>query len=1217
MVINKVLLFAIAGLFVFSNSFAQNNNSNPNKNYAEYPYWIEMMQDRSVNFYETQKAFNEYWKDREVTKGSGWKPFKRWEWWAEHHINPDGTYQPADKIYTEYKKYLAKFPNAKDSDGDWENLGPINVPSKGYEGLGRVNSIAFHPTDPDIIYIGAPAGGCWKYDAGTQEWVSTTDELPTLGVSSIVVDWNNPDNVFIGTGDRDAGDAAGMGVFKSSDDGITWEQWNNGMGNTTVGRMIQHPTDPDIMYAASSAGIFKTTDAGANWSSIQYGGYKDILFKPGNPSILYAGGSGNFYRSLDDGVNWEQITNGLPGGSRSVIAVTSDDQEYVYCLLSNGDSYKGIYQSTNGGASFTEMSTSPNIMSWGCNGGSGGQAWYDLDVAVDPNNKDIIYAGGVNCFKSVDGGVTWDITSHWWGDCSVQAVHADLHVLEYNPINDRLYAGNDGGIYYTENNGITWPEITDGLPISQVYRIGQCKIDKDKVINGYQDNGSSTYFGNNNWQTTNGGDGMECVYDHTDANYSYSTIYFGDIYRHYNNGNGYHVGGNGSHGMNESGGWITPFCLHEENSDIMFAGMKNVWRTDGIKSYNFIWEKITNAGSGDIDVVEHSPANSDLFYYARNSQLYRSDNVMDEDPEWITLTTFLPGSGNVYDVEAHHFNEEVVYITRSSKVYVSDDKGFTWTDISGSLPIINMNSLAAYENSIDGIYVGSDAGVYYREAEMDDWIMFSNGLPVDASINEIEIYHNPDNPEEDAIRAGTYGRGLWSSTVWYGIPVADFEANETNVPVGCEINFTDHTLGVPVSWEWTFEGGTPETSNEKNPEGIVWLNEGTYDITLTVTNCQGTDTKILSDYITVSETAVPEVYFVASDSITCSGKEIQFTDMSTNYPTEWQWEFDPPTVSYLNGTNQNSQNPEVVFNESGSYSVTLTVTNNAGSNDLTKADYMLIGGIEIPFYDDFESGSFGSKSWTIENPDYSITWELATVGGTYPGDQAAFMNFFDYVVAPGDRDRLISPVMSFPESGIIYLNFEYAYADRHEIATDSLIVKISDNCGESWTRIFEGGEDNNGSFATHELMLDPFTPAIVEDWCLAGWGAECVTIDLSEYSGQSNMQIMFETYNYFGNNLYLDNVTVSLLTDLTEYVKSSELSIFPNPTTGILNILIPESMENATIFIYNSQGTEVGTFSVSGVDRSFTTDLKKYGNGIFFIHVLSEGKPIIEKVILR
>lgn len=1217
MVINRVLLFAVAGLFAINSSFAQNTKTNSNKNYAEYPYWIEMMQDKSVNFYETQKAFNAYWENREVTKGSGWKPFKRWEWWAERHINPDGTYQDADNIYEEYKKYMAKFPDAKDFNGDWENLGPINVPSKGYEGLGRVNAVAFHPTDPDIVYIGAPAGGCWKYDAGTSEWFSTTDELPTLGVSSIVVDWNNPDNVFIGTGDRDAGDAAGMGVFRSTDGGESWEQWNSGMGNATVGRMIQHPVDFDIMYAASSSGIFKTIDAGENWSMIKSGGYKEILFKPENPSTIYAGGSGNFYRSLDNGNSWVQITNGLPGGSRSVIAVTADDPEYVYCLLSNGDSYKGIYRSTNGGTSFTVMSTSPNIMSWGCNGGSGGQAWYDLDVAVNPTNKDVIYAGGVNCFKSFDGGITWDISSHWWGDCGVPAVHADLHILEYNPVNNRLYAGNDGGIYYTENDGASWPEITSGLPISQVYRIGQCKLNKDKVINGYQDNGSSTYYGNNDWQTTNGGDGMECAFDHTDENYSYSTIYYGDISRHYNNGNGYQIAGDGSHGMNESGGWITPFCLHEGNSDIMFVGMKNVWIADGIKGYNFTWKKITPVGGGDIDVVEHSPVDYDLFYYARNAQLYRSDNVMDDEPEWINLGTTLPGSGNVYDVEAHPFNSDIVYVARSNKVFVSENRGSSWTDISGSLPNVNMNSLAAYENSIDGIYVGSDLGVFYREAGMDDWVLFSNGLPVDASVNEIEIYSNPDNPAEDVIRAGTYGRGLWSSPTWVGAPEAFFEASETSVPVGCEVDFYDLSTSVPTSWEWIFEGGTPATSIEKNPEGIVYLSEGTFDVTLTVSNDEGSDTQTLMDYMQVSETAVPNVYFVASDSITCSGKEIQFVDMSTNCPTDYQWEFYPSTISYLYGTNENSENPVVTFDEADSYTVTLHVTNTAGTGELTKEDYMKVGGIAIPFFDDFESGSFDSKSWTIVNPDFGITWDMATVGGTSPGNQAAYMNFFDYIVAGGPRDGLITPIMTFPESENIYLNFEYAYADRHENATDSLIIKVSDNCGESWTRIFAGGEDQNGSFATHELMTDLFVPEAVEDWCMAGWGAECVMIDLSAYSGQGNIQILFESYDRFGNNLYLDNIAIGPLTFINDKLAKGNLSIYPNPTTGLLNIVIPENMESAVVNIINSLGAKVGGFSVSGNEGILTTDIKKYGKGIFFIQVLSDGYTKIEKVIVN
>jgi PKD repeat protein/photosystem II stability/assembly factor-like uncharacterized protein len=1210
-------LLAAVIIMISIGGFSQ-SGTKQNPDYSSYPYWIEMMQDHSVNFYEVQKAFNAYWENREVTKGSSWKPFKRWEWWQAQHIYPDGTRHEADLVYKEYKKYLEFHPGADKSNADWTNLGPINVPSKGYEGLGRINAIAFHPANPDIIYIGAPAGGCWKLDASTGEWFSTTDVLPTLGVSSIVVNWNNPDNILIGTGDRDAGDAAGLGIFISMDGGLTWEQSNTGMGNTTVGRLLQHPTNSQVIYAAAGSGIYKTTNTGATWTQVKSGGFKDIVFKPGNPSVLYAGGAGNFFRSLDEGATWQQITNGLPGGSRSVIAVTPHDPNYVYCLLSNGDSYKGIYRSTDGGTSFTEMSTTPNIMSWGCDGGDGGQAWYDLDVAVDPTNKNTIFAGGVNCFKSTNGGVTWEISSHWWGDCSVPAVHADLHVLEYNPLNNRLYAGNDGGIYYTANGGTSWPEITDGLPISQVYRIGQAKTDINKVINGYQDNGTSTYYGNPSWQTTNGGDGMECAFDAENPAYSYSTIYYGDIYRHFNNGNAYQVAGEGNHGLTESGGWITPFCLHEGNSDIMFGGFKNIWRAIGVRTTNsFNWKKLTDDNADNISVVEHSPANYELFYYSRGSQFYRSDNVMSETPEWTVLTTYLPGTGSVFDIEAHPFDENVVFITRGSKVFRSENKGFSWTDISGSLPGINMNSLAFYENSFDGIYVGSDAGVYYRDASMTDWEMFSNGLPVDASINEIEIYHNPDNPAEDAIRAGTYGRGLWSSPMWHNQPVADFEADETEVPVGCAINFFDLSLGVPTEWAWTFEGGTPATSTDKNPEGIIFLNEGTYTVSLTVSNSEGSDSKTLDGYITVTATTLPEVNFIASDSITCSGSEIEFTDLSSGCPTAWLWEFSPSTISFVNGTNQNSQNPQVVFINGGGYNVSLTVTNNAGNNTLTKENYMHIGGISLPFEDDFESGNLNAKSWNIENPDFNITWDIATVSGNGPGDKAAYLNFYEYIVPPGRRDRLITPVLNFEGMDQVYMAFKHAYAKRHTTVTDSLIVYISNDCGENWTRLFEAGEDGTGSFATHELMTTLFVPETEDDWCGYGWGSDCLFLDLSAWAGQENINIAFETYNYFGNNLYLDNVSIGLLTDLNEQNLTEGFHVFPNPTTGLISIAIPGNASGGEVSIYSPQGSAVYKSYINTNDKLVTADLSKFGKGVYFVSLKNSQMHEVKKVILK
>ncbi|MBN1339268.1 MAG: PKD domain-containing protein [Bacteroidales bacterium] len=1212
------LLFMAVTLGLSLNALFGQNQNPPAAGDPESTHWAEMMQDRSVNFFEIQKSFNEYWEGREVTKGSGWKPFKRWEWYWESRVNPDGSWPEPDKTWKEYFSYLAKNPGAKSSNGNWENLGPIHIPEgeKGYKGLGRINAIAFHPTDPDVVFIGAPAGGLWRTDDAGSTWISYTDNLPTLGVSSIVVDYSNADAILMGTGDRDAGDAAGMGVLKSLDGGMTWNLSNNGMGNVTVGRMIQHPVLSNTIYAATTGGIFKSTDGGNTWVNKKAGGYKEIVFRPGNPSVIYAAAGGDFYKSSDDGDTWVKITTGLPGGSRGVIAVTPADPQMVYFLLTNSDSYKGIWRSTDGGESFQERSTTPNIMSWGCTGGSGGQAWYDLDIAADPLNKDVVFAGGVNCFKSSDGGLTWSISSHWWGDCGVPSVHADLHALEYNPADGKLYASNDGGIYWTADGGTSWIEITDGLPISQVYKIGQSKTDKNKVINGYQDNGTSTYLGNT-WVATHGGDGMECAVDHTNPAYTYATLYYGSINRKYNNGSSHEIAGEGVHGITESGGWITPFCLHEGNSDIMFAGYKNLWRAEGIKTNNFTWEKITEGGSNDIDVTEHSPASYDLFYYSWNNHLYRSNNVMSPLPEWIDLTQNLPGSEQVRDIEAHPFQENVVYLAQGNKVYVSHNQGLNWTNISGSLPAIAMNSLAYYENSMDGIYVGSDAGVFYRDASMQDWIMFCNGLPVDASVNEIEIFHNPADPSEDAIRAGTYGRGMWSSDMWHGMPQAEFEADLTTVPAGYTVFFSDLSMGVPTSWNWTFEGGTPANSTEKNPQ-IQYQAVGVYSVTLTVTNPEGSDTHTKSGYITVGETTAPVVYFVASDSITCSGKVVGFTDMSANFPIEWQWTFTPSTFSFTNGTNQNSQNPEVVFDESGSYSVTLTAANSAGSGSLTREDYIKIGGMGLPFADHFESGSFETHSWTVENPDYFLTWDVADIGGIY--GKSARMNFFEYIAPQGDRDRLVSPLFNLSGYSSVQLSFVHAYAKRHS-GTDSLIVYVSSDCGVTWNRILGMGENGSGTFATHEPMTDPFVPQAAEDWCGAGFGAQCTSLDLSQWAGLENIQIAFETYNFFGNNLYIDDVLIDGLTGAPETaVSRGELTILPNPSDGLVYLILPQGTSPDLILqVFDPLGNKVyeAESSRQTAGHRMQADLRALEAGLYLIRVVSGGVSSTGKVLLR
>jgi len=241
--------------------------------------------------------------------------------------------------------------------------------------------------------------------------------------------------------------------------------------------------------------------------------------------------------------------------------------------------------------------------------------------------------------------------------------------------------------------------------------------------------------------------------------------------------------------------------------------------------------------------------------------------------------------------------------------------------------------------------------------------------------------------------------------------------------------------------------------------------------------------RVNEDYIIVSSTLFPEVHFSADKQLFCSGETIIFTDSTIYYPISWEWEFTPPSVSFINGTDENSQNPEVIFNEASVYNVTLTAWNTNGPSSLTRNNYINAGGFMPYFKETFEDDGLTKNHWTIENPDEDKTWEIFETGGTTPGNMSAGIDFSDYF-EQGARDRLISPPINLSSMAQAALSFQHAYA-RKFAATDSLIVYISDDCGETWTRIFEGGEDGSGNFATHEMISD-FWPEVQSDWCISG-----------------------------------------------------------------------------------------------------------------------------------
>ncbi len=844
---------------------------------AQSPRWVDLMQDPEAQFDETMAAFDAYWKGRPITKGSGWKPFQRWAWYMQSRLTEDGRQSGPQQTLAEFSHYLEAHPpetrKRNSSTGNWQELGPINLPTNGTgqpNGLGRISAIAFHPTDPNTVFVGTPAGGIWKSTDYGLNWTPLNNTLARLGVSSIVVHPSTPNTIFIGTGDRDGGDSPGYGVFRSTDGGASWSAWNTGMGNRTVYEILMDPGNSDIMIASTNGQIFRTVNGGANWTSVFSGhNCKDIAFKPGDSNYVYATGS-NVYRSINNGVAWTQISAGTPvGASRIGLAVSAANSAYVYLFAGDGGGLDGVYRSTDSGTNFTLRSNTPNLFGYDVTGGTGSQAWYDLTVIADPNDANHLYTGAINVWESTDGGANWTIRTHWVGSGGVPGVHADDHVLEYSPHDGNLFLGNDGGIFYSADAGVSWNDISNGLGIAQVYKIGQSQTVKDLIINGYQDNGTA-FYRNGSWFTEIGGDGMECIIDPKDESVMYGALYYGDIRRSTNAGASFStIAENGVNGITESGAWVTPYLLHPHNTDTMYIGYRNIWRAFNARTAatNAVsWVQISSfSGTSTVRDIAVSRSNPEVMYVSRagTDNFFKSTNANGASPTFVSLNANLPAGGTPDDIEIHPLNPDTVWIALGNEIYQSNDGGTSWTNFSGTLPNISVNTIVYDRESTNGaMYVGQDVGVYYRDRSMADWELFATGLP-NTEVLELEIYYDAECRGNDMLRAATYGRGLWESDLKDPGSVAPFACFAASLLDPCTdqwVAFEDQSAYNPTAWTWTISPGTFSFENSTNASSqnpvISFTNTGTYTITLTATNAFGADAVVKTNYINIASAAL-------------------------------------------------------------------------------------------------------------------------------------------------------------------------------------------------------------------------------------------------------------------------------------------------------------------------------------------------------------------------
>ncbi len=811
--------------------------------------WVNKMQDTSENFYSIQQEFNSYWQNKPYERGKGYKAFRRWEWFTEPRVYPTGDMKLASraKAFEEFQKYLIQNPsaaqkirsaNASLTSGNWTSMGPYGSPIGG--DAGRITFIRFMPGNLNTIFVGTGAGGMWESTDGGTTWATNTNSLAVLGCSDLAINPVNTSIMYLATGDIDAGDTYAVGVLKSTDGGVSWTttglSWNVS-SQMRIGRLLINPLNPDILFAATSGGIYRTNNGGTTWSMIKSGGFKDMEYRPNDTSTVYAATATSFYKTTTGGntsASFVQITSGLPtAGARQVISVTPADPNYVYILRSASDnSFGGVYRSINSATSFTLMSSTPNIFGWDPNGtDTGGQGWYDIACGVSPTNKNEIICGGVNSWKSINGGATWTLNSHWYGGGGRPYVHADLHAVEYST-GTTCYLGTDGGIARTTNSGTSWTTINGQMDIAQVYRIGQSTTTPNYVLSGHQDNGTNLLNGTT-WTEVYGGDGADCFVDWNNNNTLVESYVNGDFNISNNAGGSWT---SISAGLTGTAAWVAPIIQSPHAANTYYCGYQQVYKST---NKGTTWTQLGNvSSSGSLLYLAAAPSNSLVLYAASASGLYKTGNG---GTSWSTISSSLPtGVAQITRMVVDNTDANNVFVTFSgysanNKVFATTDGGSTWTNISTGLPNLPVNCIIYSNNSNDAIYVGTDVGVYYRDGSMTSWTPFMTGLP-NVVVNDFEIFYPTGK-----IRAGTYGRGVWQSDLFSNpssSPIANFSTTYVSACVNVPFVFTDQSSGVPTAWSWTLTGSSSTLSAVKNPT-VTYSSPGTYTVSLISTNANG------------------------------------------------------------------------------------------------------------------------------------------------------------------------------------------------------------------------------------------------------------------------------------------------------------------------------------------------------------------------------------------
>lgn len=710
---------------------------------------------------------------------------------------------PAEGIPTDWRDralaHINKNNLLKNSKAaiSWTAVGPYNIG-------GRVRAIAISNQNTNLIYASSVSGGIFKSTNAGLSWMPMSDYAANLAISSIVIDPVNNNIIYAGTGEGffnyDA--VRGEGVLKTTDGGITWSLLKNFSGTSEfpyfINDLYLRPDSTNILYAATNYGLFRTTNSGNNWSFIHQGSASvrvtQIVGDPLTPTTFYVcygnHSQDGIYKTINGGKSFTKLSGGFPtvGYNRIALAVSKSNPNILYASLDSATTHftHSIPKSTDGGATWLGVGKPIDTQLGGSH--LGGQGWYNNVIAVHPTDPNIVFAAGINLFKSTNGGTNWLMIAYGYPP-PYPYVHVDHHEIEFHPTDPSIiYFGTDGGVFKTTNTGSTFTELNNGFETTQFYS-GAVHPTADIFYGGTQDNGTLKSNSLPNWSMVFGGDGGATAVDFNSPNVVYTEYINLHIRKSTNSGStwsramtGIPAGTGEYDGTTDRVLFIAPFVMDPTNPAILVAGTYRVFRTtNSAASWTSISNDLTGDGTGatgsKISAIAIAKKSSAFVYVGTTGSATSTSRVQvtsNTGTSWTNVTKAPLPNRWVTSIAVDTADTDFIlvgysgYNTNTSgipgHIFLTTNRGTTWTNVSGDLPDIPVNTIIINPNNNNHWLVGTDLGVFETMNGGTNWVQQNLGL---ANVQVADLDLRRDN----YVFAATHGRGMFKALLTVFVPI--------------------------------------------------------------------------------------------------------------------------------------------------------------------------------------------------------------------------------------------------------------------------------------------------------------------------------------------------------------------------------------------------------------------------------------------------------------